>query len=48
MAIVPRSVALFAFGIFSVYKELLRPGLRRLVLAWSERSARWRHASQVP
>jgi len=44
----PRGVALLAFGLFSVYKELLRPHLHRLALAWSARSARWRHASQVP
>jgi len=43
----PRSVALLSFSLFSVYKELLRPGLHRLVTAWSARSARWRHAAQV-
>jgi len=36
----PRAVALAGFFVFSLYKELLRPGLARIVLALLDRRAR--------
>ena len=36
----PRSLALLAFGVFSVYKELLRPTLHALAMAALRRRGR--------